>query len=224
MLFAINHETFNQYRNAFPVAFALTCAAMLFGLMLSINMVCKDYEIIKRELRMGVSVSNIIISKTLVIIILCAIISAILVLPFERDAFRISGLNIWFLYTAVFLTMVTSSEIGLLMSVFFRKKPQRATNSIPIIMLFQILFSGFIFEQADVESFRKFTVSSYSIRTIGSALRFDSERFFADVHRGEFENTVSHAIANFKWLILFFILAMLICILFLWLIDNRGWD
>ena len=62
---ATGEDTFAEYGYALPIVFAQACAAILIGLMLSINMVSKDYAMIRRELRMGFSAGTIVMAKTL---------------------------------------------------------------------------------------------------------------------------------------------------------------
>jgi len=221
--FATSTETFLEYADALPIAFAMACAAMLIGLMMSINLVCKDYNMIRRELRMGISASNIIMSKTLMAIVFCAIMSAVLIIPYFSNSYRIDGQNTLYLYFAVFFTMLASAQIGLMVSTFVRDKTQVAALTIPFVMLYKILFSGFVFEQVQLDNADTFAISNYSIRAIGSALRFDHEHFGWDPPYGVFNNTLENALENLGALAVFIIISIAASIFVLWLIDKKAW-
>lgn len=215
-------ETFYTYTDALPVVFAMSCGAILIGLMLSINMVCKDYDMIRRELRMGITARSLIVSKTILIIGLCAIMSAILALPYLFNAYRIIDQRTGLLYVSVFFTMLAAAALGLLVSAISRNKPQRAALSIPFVMLFQILFSGFVFEQVRI-NISSISISHYSIRAMGSAMRFDNENFIWDTPHGAFNSAASFITDNLAFMLGFFMLAVVISIVFLYLVDRKGW-
>ncbi|MCL2572076.1 MAG: ATP-binding cassette domain-containing protein [Defluviitaleaceae bacterium] len=214
-------NTFNEYADALPVVFAMSCGAILLGLMLSINMVCKDYDMIRRELRMGIPATAIIASKTLLILVLCAVMSGILAFPYLVNAYGIYGQRTGLLYVSVFFTMFASAQLGLLVSAISRNKPQRAALSIPFVMLFQILFSGFVFEQVRV-NLDTIAISNYSIRAMGSALRFDNENFIWDTPHNAFNSTANYITDNLYVLLGFFFLALILAVIFLYVVDRKG--
>ncbi|MCL2362521.1 MAG: ATP-binding cassette domain-containing protein [Defluviitaleaceae bacterium] len=218
---ATGSETFNEYNSALPVVFAMACGAILIGLMLSINMVCKDYDMIRRELRMGISARSLILSKGLLIIFLCAVMSGILAFPYLINAYNITNQRPMFLYLAVFATMLSSAQLGLFVSAISRNKAQQAALSIPFVMLFQILFSGFVFEDVRVR-LDTIAISNYSIRAMGSALNFDNPDFIWDTPHGAFESTWCHIINNVYVIGGFFVLALIVSIAFLYLVDKKG--
>jgi ABC-type transport system involved in multi-copper enzyme maturation permease subunit len=222
--FATSPETFLDYADALPIAFAMACAAMLIGMMMSINLVCKDYHMIRRELRMGISVSSIILSKTLLNVFFSAIMSAVLIIPYFTNSYRIEGQNTIYLYFAVFLTMLASAQIGLLLSTLVRDKAQVAALAIPFVLLYKILFSGFVFDQVQLDNADVFAISNYSIRAIGSALRFDHEHFGWDTPYGVFINSPENALANLGALMAFAAIPLILSIFTLWLIDKKGWN
>lgn len=220
---ATSQETFDSYSYALPIAFAKACAAILIGLNMSINMICKDYAIIRRELRMGISASSLIFAKTFLLILMCLVMSILLILPYLIGAFGISDQNTLYLFLAVFFTMFTSSQLGLLISAFSKDSPQRAALSIPFIMLFQILFSGFVFEQVRI-NIDITTISNYAIRAIGSGMRFDNENFIWDTPPFAFESSLIHAVENLGILVLFSSVAVILSIFILYRIDKLGLD
>jgi len=232
---ATSQESFSTFSYALPIAFAKACASILIGLNMSINIICKDFARIRRELRMTISAFRLVSAKILLIVLLCFIMSAILVAPFFLSDVGIGSFGIFdqrtgHLFLAVFSTMFASALLGLLISTIWYDNPQRAALAIPFVMLFQILFSGFVFEQVRVD-LSVVTMSNYSIRVIGSGLRFDSDPFVWEtpsrvwdvITAGEITPHL-YAINNLSILALFALLSAALCMIILFSIDKRGSD
>jgi len=219
---ATSRETFNAYDNALPIVFAKACAAILLGLITSINLVCNNFAIIKQEMRMGIHAKSLIGYKIAVITPICLVMSGILTLPYFLDIWSIPEQSPVFLFISIFVVMLTSSAIGLLISTIAKDRSQNAVIAVPFVMLFQILFSGFIFEQIRVDLLHYISISRYAIRTMGSAVGFDREAIRWDTPALAFENSFSHIFQNLAILIIFFALATIFSIVLLDRFDKKG--
>jgi hypothetical protein len=210
--FVTSYNIFNTYRDAISVVFAMSCAAILIGLLFSINMVCKDRRAIYREIRNGVSTWAVIVSKSLFIIFACTIMSTILVFPYtlHLKAIGYSNYHLIYIFGAILITMIVSSEMGLFVSSLPRITSQLAACLIPFIMLFQILFSGILFVNNPLEKLKQGSISYYSINMIGSSLYLD--RFEENPY---ISHTLEVAFTNILWLVLFFFVFMVLS--FIWL-------
>jgi len=214
---ATDNSYFDTYQNALAIAFAIVCAAILIGLMLSINLVGKNYDTLRRELHMGVSARGLVLSKTLVIVASSVVASFIVIVPYLGPWFHIRGLNKWGLFLSVFVTMLLSAGLGLLASIYARNKLHVASLSVPFIVLYQILFSGFIFTHIN-DHLRNFSISRYAIRAVGSALGFN----FRDAPDYEFQNTFAHYACNLGRLIAGFAVVLIVCIFLMWIIRIKN--
>jgi len=216
-MFALNFATdiisFTNYDDALATAFATVCAAILIGLMMSINLVGKDYSMIRRELHMGVPAIGLTLSKMLVVFVGSIVMSLIVAAPYLTNRYDIYGINKPWFYVSVFVTMCVSAGLGLLVSTITRNKLQVAALSVPIIVLYQILFSGFIFERIS-DNFRRFSISLYSIRAVGSTLNFTTDAF--TLPYGDFVNSNAHHTGNLLRLIIGFVVILTACVLFMW--------
>ena len=176
---------------------------------------------------MGITATSLVFAKSLLNVFLCAIMSVILTLPYLIGIISVPDQNTNYLYLAVFFSMLSSAQLGLFISsfssIFSRNRLQKAALAIPFIMLFQILFSGFVFEHVRIDLSR-ISISNYAIRTIGSGLRFDNEAFIWDTPVGAFENSIPHAIANLGVLTAFMVFAVIGSIIILNQIDRNGLD
>ena len=221
LLFSASVGTFDTYNDALPITFALACASILIGLTTSINMICDYYDVIRREMRMSISAEKMIMAKILFLIITCAIMSVILTAPFLFNRFSIDYQHRLYIYLAVFLPMIASAAVGLVCSCVSRDRPQRAALYIPPIMMFQIFFAGFVFEETPL---RMLTISNFAIRVLGHGLRFDRDYIVLDVPTAIWDSPMPELVTftRIGMLIIFFIVATAISISRLSHIDKHG--
>jgi hypothetical protein len=209
--------TFSDYENSLPIIFAASCTAILLGLVLSINMVCKDFPILHRMLRKGLPPTFIVLSKTMLILFLCFVMAAIMTTAYFSllAVFGVTGMDIsqcltFFLYT--YITMVAAAEMGLFVSSLPKISSDQASTMVSFIISFQILFSNHlpgISNQAN-ESLSIISFSRHSITLLGGAMGVASDRYASSIEAG---------IVNLGALVGFFILFLLFSCAFLKLTD-----
>lgn len=141
-------QEFEQYEMTKSLLFALSCSAFWVGMLNAIQEVCKERSILKREYMTGLSLNSYLLSKILVLGILCLIQSALIIGVFaitvgipEEGVFMGPAAE---LFITTFLTAVASSAMGLFVSSLFTNA-DRAMTVAPILLMPQILFSGLIF-------------------------------------------------------------------------------
>ena len=130
--------------------FALSCAAFWVGILNSIQEVCKERAILQREYAGGMKLSSYLLSKVLVLGVLCIVQSALLTgvfcaisgLPAADPLLFNTGFEL--LVTVTLLTL-SAMCMGLWVSALF-SNPDRAIAMAPILIMPQVLFSGLIFE------------------------------------------------------------------------------
>ena len=142
-------QEFKQYEMTKSLLFALSCSAFWVGMLNAIQEICKERSILKREYMAGLSLTSYILSKILVLGILCVIQSICIVAVFSVTVgLPDKGLMISpfaeLLITTI-LTAIASTAMGLFVSSLF-KNADRAMTVAPILLMPQILFSGLIFE------------------------------------------------------------------------------
>lgn len=144
-----NGQQFEQYEMTKSLLFALSCSAFWVGMLNAIQEVCKERSIMKREYMTGLSLNAYILSKILVLGILCLIQSVFIVGVFSVTVgLPENGLitNPFVeLLSTTFLTAVASTAMGLFVSSLFTNA-DRAMTVAPILLMPQILFSGLIFK------------------------------------------------------------------------------
>ena len=146
-MFEVNTSTSNG-------SFALVCACVWIGIFNSIQSVCKERDIIKREHRSGLHMSSYITSHILFDSILCAIealIVALILFVIKADALPTDGAMlpaVAELYLTFFLIIVCSDALGLMISSIV-KTPNTAMTVMPFVLIVQFIMSGKIFKLKD---------------------------------------------------------------------------
>lgn len=142
-------QQFEQYEMTKSLLFALSCSAFWVGMLNAIQEVCKERSIMKREYMTGLSLNAYILSKILVLGILCLIQCVLIIGVFAvsvglpEEGLIISPLVELLITT--FLTAIASTTMGLFVSSLFTNA-DRAMTVAPILLMPQILFSGLIFK------------------------------------------------------------------------------
>ena len=152
--------------------FALTCVAIWNGCFNSIQSVCRERAIIKREHRSGMHISAYITAHMIYQFLLCAAqtvltmtVLRMLGVPFDRPG-KITG----FLIVDVGISMFLITYASDMMSLFISSMSRTTTGAMtvmPFILIFQLVFSGGIIPlPAWTRPLSNFTISSYGIRAI----------------------------------------------------------
>lgn len=146
-------QQFRQYEMTESLLFALACSAFWIGILNAIQEVCKERSILKREFMTGLSLNEYLLSKIIVLALLCLLQSALLVGTFAL-AVGLPQTGVLLspfaeLLVTTFLTAIASSSMGLFVSSLFTNA-DRAMTVAPILLMPQLLFSGMIFKLSGV--------------------------------------------------------------------------
>ena len=172
----------------------------------------------KREYMAGLSLNEYILSKILVLGVLCLIQSALIVGVFAMSVgLPEEGLflppMIEFLITT-FLTATASAAMGLFVSSLFTNA-DRAMTVAPILLMPQILFSGLIFElEGATDLLSWFAICRWSMEGYGTSANLNElplkmqQEFPMMSHEAEsyFDFTVLHMLKAWLILLIFVIL------------------
>lgn len=206
-------EEFTQYEMTKSILFALSCAAFWIGIMNSIQEVCKERVILKREYMTGLKLPAYVGSKLGVMIALSAVQALLLLITFNivigsPDEGIIFN-SFMDMYLTTFIAILAAAALGLLVSSIF-KNADRALTIAPILVLPQILYSGIMFSLDGIKEtisyvvFCRWTMESYgSIANLNDLpLKAEQDGFALFVHEFEeiFERATDHL--SFTWLIL----------------------
>lgn len=153
---------------------ALTCVAIWNGFFNSIQVVCRERSIIKREHRAGMHISAYLAAHMIFQAVLCALQAGITIyvcifigIKFPQDGL-ITNYYVLDMWITLFLVTFASDLMSLLISCIVRTTTA-AMTVMPFILIFQLVFSGGIFElPKSVDFLSEFTFSHYGIQCIAA--------------------------------------------------------
>ena len=174
----IGTDTFSIFENTEAGIFAMICGCIWTGLFNSIQTICRERAIIKREYRTGLHISSYILAHMLFELVQCIVESAILVAVFEffHD---LPGNGVifgwtWFeLFISFALITFCADCLGLLVSCVV-KTENAAMTVMPFVLIFQLVLCGFMFVLPDhAEPIKEVTISKWGLSAICSSVDVD---------------------------------------------------
>ena len=176
--FVADGQQFKQYEMTKSLLFALSCSGFWVGMLNAIQEICKERTILKREFMTGLSLSSYVISKMIVLGVLCLIQSVMLIAVFsvligvpEKGIM----MNPWveMLITA-WLTSLSAAAMGLFVSSLFTN-PDRAMTVAPLLLMPQMLFSGLLFKLSGVTEYISWiAICRWSMEGFGTTANLNS--------------------------------------------------
>lgn len=153
-------------------AFALTCVAIWNGCFNSIQVICRERPIIKREHRSGMHISSYLISNMVYQALLCLAqtVVTMAVCVGSNVRFPAQGFMTPFMVVDIGITMFlvafASDMLSLLVSSIAHTTTA-AMTVMPFVLIFQLVFSGSIFTlPAWATKFSDWTISHYGLTAI----------------------------------------------------------
>lgn len=219
-------DTFITYEDTRSIMFALSCSGIWIGLFNTIQEVCKERPILKREYMGNLRLWGYIVSKYVVQGVICFLQATLLVAIFLRlmkhsaEAglyFAKPGMEIWI---TMILTIFASVSMGLIVSSLM-KNGDRAMAVAPFVLIIQLLFSGVLFTlDGMAEHVSKITVSRWAMECLGNITNLNkltSRLSPGGVHEVEdyYVRTTTHLAHTWEVLILVAVLCGIISIVVL---------
>ena len=167
-------KMFKEYPATKNGAFAVICACIWVGLFNSIQSICRERAIIKREHRTGLRIGSYVMAHFLYELALCAVEAVIvLTVVFIRNAGHLPddglvGPLVLDMYFSFLLIIFASDLIAMLVSCIV-KNENEAMTVMPFVLIVQLVMSGAVFELSGVtELISAFTISRWGLNAIGS--------------------------------------------------------
>lgn len=160
-------------------SFALTCVSIWNGCFNSIQAICRERDIIKREHRSGMHVTSYVFSHMLYQALLCLVQTVLTLyvcysagMKFPREGFMTSFLIVD-IGISVFLITYAADMLSLLISALSRTTTA-AMTVMPFILIFQLVFSGGFFSLPHwAERFANITISNYGLKSISAQANYN---------------------------------------------------
>lgn len=171
LAFVASDDVFEIYNGTKSILFALSCAGIWIGLFNSIQEICKERIILKREYMANLRLDAYISSKFIVQMLISIIQALLLVIVFtltvgEPEGVLFSNPFAELTFT-LFLTIFSSAGLGLVVSAV-SKNSDKAMTVAPFLLIIQLLFSGILFELSNfTEKISYLTISKWSVAALG---------------------------------------------------------
>ena len=165
-------EMFEAYIATKNLLFTYVCCAIWIGIFNSVQEICKERVILKREYMANLRLSSYISSKFIVQAMLCLAQSVLLFSVFAltigmpEEGMLLSSPAPEMLLTT-YLAILASTCMGLALSSV-ANNPDRAMTLSPFLLVVQLVFAGIIFElEGVVELISNITISRWAISALG---------------------------------------------------------
>lgn len=166
-------NTFVTFEDTQSIMFALSCSGIWIGLFNTIQEVCKERPILKREYMGNLKLWTYIVSKYVVQGVICLVQATLISSLFlammehsiEAGVFFKPGIEVWI---TMVLTIYASASMGLIVSAFVRNG-DRAMAIAPFVLIIQLLFSGVLFAlSGPAKIISRITVSRWAMECLGN--------------------------------------------------------
>ncbi len=154
--------------------FALTCVAIWNGCFNSIQSVCRERAIIKREHRSGMHITSYVCAHMIYQLMLCMAQTGLTmyVLQIIGVRFPAEGFMTPWMMLDIGISMLLISYAADMMSLFISSIAHTTTGAMtimPFVLIFQLVFSGGVIPLPEwSQPLSNFTISSYGIRAIAA--------------------------------------------------------
>ncbi len=154
--------------------FALTCVAIWNGCFNSIQAVCRERPIIKREHRSGMHVTSYVAAHMIYQLFLCLLQTGLSVYVLKMMGVQIpaKGFMTPWMMLDIGITMLLITYASDMMSLFLSSISHTTTGAMtvmPFVLIFQLVFSGGIIPlPVWSQKLSNFTISNYGIKALAS--------------------------------------------------------
>ena len=155
-------------------AFAIACVSIWNGCFNSIQSVCRERPIIKREHRSGMHVSSYVTAHIIYQFMLCLAQSALTMYVFRvMDVkFPEKGFMTPWMIVDIGISMLLISYAADMMSLFISSISHTTTGAMtvmPFVLIFQLVFSGGIIPLPEwSQKLSNFTISNYGLKVVAA--------------------------------------------------------
>ena len=175
----VKKDFFVNMEGTLKGALALSCIGIWNGCFNSIQVICRERDIVKREHRSGLHISSYIISHMLYQMILCLLqtIATVVILVAIGIKFPRVGVISNFMLVDIGITVFLITYAADMMALFISAIVRSTTTAMtvmPFLLIVQLIFSGGIFVLPEwSDTIAKFTISHYGVRCISAEAGFN---------------------------------------------------
>ncbi len=174
LAWVIGDNTFSVNESTKTGVFAMICGCIWVGLFNSIQSVCRERDIIKREHRTGLHISSYIVAHMIYEFVLCVCEAVILTVVFDifRDFPNRGVVFVWVgfeFFISFVLVIFCSDALGLMVSCIV-KTENAAMTVMPFVLIVQLVMAGMMFPlSGGAEALKQLTISKWGQTAILSS-------------------------------------------------------
>ena len=173
-----DENIFTIYESTKSMLFALSCSGIWIGLFNSIQEICKERTIVKREYMANLKLPGYVLSKFTFQFVLGGVQAAFLAMIFleltnkDREGIFLEHFS-WEMFLTVWLTVLASIALGFVISAMVRTG-DKAMAVAPFVLIIQLLFSGILFTLEGAGKIISYvTISRWSVEALGSIAKLN---------------------------------------------------
>ena len=181
VVYVIGKRMFINMEGTSYAAFAITCVSLWNGVFNSIQVVCKQRGIIKREHRAGLHISAYLMSHMIYQAFICLIQVLIMIVIFLifgvhiPSGSAVTGSFLLDLGITMFLITYAADMLGLMISCIVHT-PMTAMTVMPFVLIVQLVFANFVIPlNAFGQKLSNITLSKWGIQAICSVSNYNSQ-------------------------------------------------
>ena len=179
--FVIGANLFKTQEGTKIGVFALVCVCIWNGFFNSIQVICREREIIKREHRAGLHMSSYVAAQMIYQLLLCAAQTVVTLLICNITGVHLPKEGIvtpWgLLDTGITILLVTyTADMMALMVSCIVRTTTTAMTTMPFLLIFQLVFSGGFFELSGIaEKIKYLTISHWGMDSLCAIGRYNDQ-------------------------------------------------
>ena len=199
----VRRKVFVSMEGTLMGAFAITCVAIWNGCFNSIQSVCRERAIIKREHRAGMHITSYVAAHMIYQLMLCVLQTAVSVYVMQLTGigFPDQGFMTPWMIVDIGITMLLVSYAADMLSLLISSIARTTTSAMtvmPFVLIFQLVFCGGIIPLPRwSKPLSSFTISTYGIQAIAAQSGYNELpmdtvwKTFSDMKDSEIEQTVT---------------------------------
>ena len=168
----LSDEMFEKFGATQNGLFAIMCGCIWVGIFNSIQSICKERAIIKKEKQTGLHISSYIMAHVNYEFVLClaeTVVVMIVLLVTNRKHLPDEGILfplVIDLFISFFLVIFAADMLSLLVSCVV-KTPNVAMTVMPFVLIVQLVFAGVVFElEGSMEKVANLTICKWGMQAV----------------------------------------------------------
>ena len=179
--FAVGSNLFKTQEGTLIGSFALVCVCIWNGFFNSIQSVCRERPIIKREHRSGMHISSYITAHMLYQLILCVLQTLIIItvlrvasVSFPKEGLITNSFQLDF-GISLFLATYAADMMALAVSSLVHNTTT-AMTVMPFLLIFQLVFSGAMFTlNGSAQNLTNLTIAKWGMQDVCALSRYNEQ-------------------------------------------------